>query len=128
MFRGVNKPKTAIDFSDDESALKTLKLGYNNVHSLPPFLFEYLKNLERLELNNNPMVVIDQNTQTALGHLKKLQVNYRIFPRPRRADNDNNNNTFSISVLGLRVHGYIENPRRPVLAIVQRPNVVFERQ
>lgn len=128
MFRDTSKPKTAIDFSNDEAALKTLKLGYNNIHSLPPFLFEYLKNLERLELNNNPMVVIDQNTQIALGHLKKLQVNYRIFPRPRITDSNINNNTLSISVLGFRVHGHIEDPRRPVLSTVQRPNVVFERQ
>lgn len=59
--------------------MKVLKLGYNNIHSLLPTCFEYLKKLETLELNNNPLSVIDQNTEIALGNLKNLQVNLYIL-------------------------------------------------
>lgn len=62
---------------NDEASLKVFKLGHNNIHSLPPDCFEYLTNLEVLELNNNPLLVIDQNTEISLGYLTKLQVGNR---------------------------------------------------
>ncbi|XP_026822301.1 tsukushin-like isoform X1 [Rhopalosiphum maidis] len=58
----------------NDPALKILKLGYNNIHSLPPNFFQYLTKLENLELNNNPLLVIDQNTEISLGYLTNLQV------------------------------------------------------
>ncbi|XP_025199329.1 carboxypeptidase N subunit 2-like [Melanaphis sacchari] len=58
----------------NDPALRILKLGYNNIHSLPPNFFQYLTKLENLELNNNPLLVIDQNTEISLGYLKNLQV------------------------------------------------------
>lgn len=64
---------------NEELTLKILKLGHNNIHSLSPNFFEYLRNLELLELNNNPLQVIDQNTEMALGHLKNLLVNVFLF-------------------------------------------------
>lgn len=62
------------EIRNEEVALKVFKLGHNNIHSLPPDCFEYLTNLEVLELNNNPLLVIDQNTEISLGYLTKLQV------------------------------------------------------
>ncbi|XP_025411848.1 carboxypeptidase N subunit 2-like isoform X2 [Sipha flava] len=56
-----------------KSVLKVLKLGNNNIHSLTPNFFEYLSNLEELEISNNPLSVIDQNTELALGYLTNLQ-------------------------------------------------------
>lgn len=78
VFQGV------FDSLNNESGLKILKLGNNNIHSLSAFCFEYLKNLERLELNNNPLLVIDQNTEISLGHLTHLQVNLCATPPTRR--------------------------------------------
>lgn len=65
----------------EESTIKILKLGHNNIHSLSPNFFEYLKKLQVLELNNNPLQVIDQNTEIALGYLNNLQVNIFLFSR-----------------------------------------------
>lgn len=58
----------------EESTIKILRLGFNNIHSLSPNCFEYLTRLEVLELNNNPLSVIDQNTEITLGYLINLQV------------------------------------------------------
>lgn len=79
IFRSRQRPY--IQTTNDESTIKILKLGHNNIHSLSPNFFKYLSNLERLELNNNPLQVIDQNTEMALGHLKNLQVNIFLFLR-----------------------------------------------
>jgi len=71
----VNKRSNLLDIISEEAALKILKLGYNDIHTLSLYCFEYLKNLEVLELNNNPLSVIDHNTEIALGYLKNLKVN-----------------------------------------------------
>lgn len=84
IFQGV------FDSLNNESALKVLKLGNNNIHSLSAFCFEYLKNLERLELNNNPLLVIDQNTEISLGHLTHLQVNLCATPTHQTAEDISN--------------------------------------
>lgn len=60
--------------TNKESELKSLKLGFNNIHSLSPKFFEYLSKLEVLELSNNPLSVIDQNTELSLSYLTNLQV------------------------------------------------------
>ncbi|VVC31620.1 Cysteine-rich flanking region, C-terminal,Leucine-rich repeat,Leucine-rich repeat domain, L [Cinara cedri] len=57
-----------------EAPLKVLKLNFNNIHSLSPDCFEYLRKLEVLELNYNPLSVIDENTEIALGFLTNLQI------------------------------------------------------
>ncbi|XP_050535618.1 leucine-rich repeat neuronal protein 1-like [Daktulosphaira vitifoliae] len=54
-------------------ALKVLKLGHNNIHSLQPNCFENFINLETLELNNNPFLFIDQNTEISLNLLHNLK-------------------------------------------------------
>lgn len=46
---------------------------------MPPNFFQHLTNLENLEVNNNPLMVIDQNTEISLGYLTNLQVNYYIY-------------------------------------------------
>lgn len=73
VFHDYNQANVRI--SSNEVALKVLRLGYNNIHSLPTDCFEYLTNLEVLDLNNNPLFVIDQNTEISLGYLTNLQVN-----------------------------------------------------
>ncbi|XP_016656809.1 carboxypeptidase N subunit 2 [Acyrthosiphon pisum] len=72
VYRSYQRPN--IPATNDEPALRVLKLGYNNIHSLPPNFFQYLTKLEMLELNNNPLLVIDQNTEISLGYLTNLQV------------------------------------------------------
>lgn len=64
---------------NDKASLKVLKLGHNNIHSLPPECFEYLTNLETLELDNNPLSVIDQPTAISLGYLTNLKVNHSVL-------------------------------------------------
>lgn len=55
--------------------LKTLKLGYNNIHSIDKDAFNHLStHLEILELNNNPLKVIDHQTAIAITTLRKLKV------------------------------------------------------
>ena len=54
--------------------LKTLLLGYNQIHSINKDAFDHLPQLERLELNNNPLVVIDRPTEIALSSIRKLKV------------------------------------------------------
>lgn len=63
-----------MQITDVDSALKILKLSYNNIHSLLPTFFEYLPELQVLELSHNPLSVIDQSTELALGYLTNLQV------------------------------------------------------
>lgn len=55
--------------------LKTLKLGYNKIFSIDKDSFNHLSsNLETLELNNNPLKVIDHQTAIAITTLRKLKV------------------------------------------------------
>lgn len=70
----IDDEDTTMQISNEESTIKILKLGHNNIHSLSPSCFEYLKKLEVLELNDNPLLVIDQNTEMSLGYLTNLQV------------------------------------------------------
>jgi len=77
VYRSYQRPN--VPATNDEPALRVLKLGYNNIHSLPPNFFQYLTKLEILELNNNPLLVIDQNTEISLGYLTNLQVNDCVF-------------------------------------------------
>ncbi|CAH1726478.1 unnamed protein product [Aphis gossypii] len=71
VFRRYTRPSLP---ATNDPALKVLKLGFNNIHSLPPNFFQHLTNLENLEVNNNPLMVIDQNTEISLGYLTNLQV------------------------------------------------------
>lgn len=77
VFRGYQHPNK--QNLNEESPLKILKLGNNRIHSLSPDCFEYLTKLEVLELHNNPLSVIDQNTEMSLGFLSNLQVNDFFF-------------------------------------------------
>lgn len=54
--------------------LKTLKLGYNKIISIDKDAFNHLSHLEILELNNNPLKVIDHQTAIAITTLRKLKV------------------------------------------------------
>ena len=54
--------------------LKTLKLGYNQIISIDKDAFDHLSYLETLELNNNPLKVIDHQTAIAITSLRKLKV------------------------------------------------------
>lgn len=75
---------------------------------MSPDCFEYLKKLEILELHNNPLQVIDQNTEMALGHLKNLQVNYLFFTRKKT--NLPNVCLFKILEFGFGQYRYIRIP------------------
>lgn len=55
--------------------IKTLKLGYNQIHSIDKDAFNHLSaHLEILELNNNPLKIIDHQTSMAITTLRKLKV------------------------------------------------------
>lgn len=55
--------------------LRTLRLGYNQIHSIDKDAFDHLAtHLETLELNNNPIKVIDHQTAIAITSLRKLKV------------------------------------------------------
>lgn len=54
--------------------LKTLKLGYNKIISIDKDAFNHLSHLEILELNNNPLKVIDHQTAIAITTLRKLKI------------------------------------------------------
>lgn len=56
--------------------LKTLKLGYNKIVSINNDAFKHLSHLETLELNNNPLKVIDHQTAIAITTLRKLKVGF----------------------------------------------------
>ncbi len=56
--------------------LKTLKLGYNKIISINNDAFKHLSHLETLELNNNPLKVIDHQTAIAITTLRKLKVRF----------------------------------------------------
>ena len=59
---------------------KTLKLGYNMIHSIDKDAFNHLAtHLEILELNNNPLNVIDHQTAMAITTLRKLKVSHIII-------------------------------------------------
>ena len=70
-------------FSEDDYQplqLKTLRLGYNQIHSIDKDAFNHLStHLETLELNNNPLSVIDHQTAIAITTLRKLKV-YALTP------------------------------------------------
>ncbi|XP_038212297.1 chondroadherin-like [Zerene cesonia] len=55
-------------------ALETLNLGFNEIHSLDRYLFQYTPNLTRLYLNNNPIEILDHVTILALSSATKLEV------------------------------------------------------
>ncbi|XP_046979104.1 TLR4 interactor with leucine rich repeats-like [Vanessa cardui] len=55
-------------------ALETLNLGYNEIHSLDKYLFQYTPNLTRLYLNNNPIEILDHVTLLAISSATKLEV------------------------------------------------------
>ncbi|XP_050346326.1 TLR4 interactor with leucine rich repeats-like [Nymphalis io] len=55
-------------------ALETLNLGYNEIHSLDKYLFQYTPNLTRLYLNNNPIEILDHVTLLAVSSATKLEV------------------------------------------------------
>ncbi|CAH2106553.1 unnamed protein product [Euphydryas editha] len=57
-----------------EISLETLNLGYNQIHSLDKYLFQYTPNLTRLYLNNNPIEILDHVTILAISSATKLEV------------------------------------------------------
>lgn len=60
---------------DEPIPLRTLKLGYNKITSLDKDAFNHISShLEILELNNNPLKVIDHQTAIAITTLRKLKV------------------------------------------------------
>ena len=56
------------------AALRVLNLGYNDLHSLDPDLFEHMPELEELDLSGNPMTVLDHVTLIAIASLPRLKV------------------------------------------------------
>lgn len=57
--------------------LKTLKLSYNRISSIDKDAFNHLSShLEILELDNNPLKVIDHQTAIAITTLRKLKVGF----------------------------------------------------
>ncbi|KAI8435788.1 hypothetical protein MSG28_004016, partial [Choristoneura fumiferana] len=58
-------------------ALETLNLGFNEIHSLDKYLFQYTPNLTRLDLSNNPIEILDFVTLLALSSATKGLVNLR---------------------------------------------------
>ncbi|XP_013199689.1 phospholipase A2 inhibitor beta [Amyelois transitella] len=58
----------------DSIALETLNLGFNEIHSLDRYLFQYTPNLTRLYLNNNPIEILDHVTILALSSAGNLEV------------------------------------------------------
>ncbi|XP_017004081.2 leucine-rich repeat neuronal protein 1 [Drosophila takahashii] len=75
VFKG---PYTQNDFSALEN-LKTLNLGYNDLHTLDADLFEHIPHIEELVLCSNAFHVIDRLSETAisgLASLKTLDVSY----------------------------------------------------
>ncbi|CAH0719481.1 unnamed protein product, partial [Brenthis ino] len=69
IFQGPYKNGTYSNIS-----LDTLNLGYNQIHSLDKYLFQYTPNLTRLYLNNNPIEILDHVTILALSSATKLEV------------------------------------------------------
>jgi len=70
VFKG---PYTEHDFSALEK-LKTLNLGYNDLHTLDADLFEHIPNIEELVLCSNAFHVIDRLSETAISGLSSLKV------------------------------------------------------
>lgn len=70
VFKG---PFTVQDFESLEN-LKTLNLGYNDLHSLDADLFEHIPHIEELVLCSNSFHVIDQLSETAISGLQSLKV------------------------------------------------------
>lgn len=56
--------------------LKVLNLGNNRLHALDADLFEHMPMLEKLMLDNNPFIVIDQNTMMSISGIPKLKVSF----------------------------------------------------
>eukprot|EP00099_Drosophila_melanogaster_P024797 NP_723576.1 uncharacterized protein Dmel_CG5096 [Drosophila melanogaster] len=70
VFKG---PFTVQDFESLEN-LKTLNLGYNDLHSLDADLFEHIPHIEELVLCSNSFHVIDQLSETAISGLQSLKI------------------------------------------------------
>ncbi|XP_017075636.2 leucine-rich repeat neuronal protein 3 [Drosophila eugracilis] len=70
VFKG---PYTVNDFAALEK-LKTLNLGYNDLHSLDADLFEHIPNIEELILCSNTFHVIDRLSETAISGLLSLKI------------------------------------------------------
>lgn len=54
--------------------LRKLTLAHNALHALPPDLFSFMRRLSTLDLDGNPLAVIDQVTMGALSELGELSV------------------------------------------------------
>lgn len=75
IFEGNYKPDEYLPMEN----LKVLRLGYNQLHSLDPDLFEHFPNLEELSLVSNVFKVIDQLSHTAISSvltLRSLDLSY----------------------------------------------------
>lgn len=55
-------------------ALKILRLSRNKIHSLHKDLFDHTSRIEELVLSYNPLKVIDQTTELAIGTLMQLKM------------------------------------------------------
>ncbi|EDW74505.1 uncharacterized protein Dwil_GK21955 [Drosophila willistoni] len=66
-------PYTTNDFEALEN-LKSLNLGYNELHTLDDDIFEHAPNLEELILCANAFQVIDMQTETAISGLQYLKI------------------------------------------------------
>ncbi|KAH8287970.1 hypothetical protein KR018_011380, partial [Drosophila ironensis] len=61
------------------TSLKSLNLGYNDLHSLDADIFEHIPQLEELVLCANPFQMINKNAEVAisgLAYLKTLDISY----------------------------------------------------
>ncbi|XP_017121304.1 lumican [Drosophila elegans] len=66
-------PYTKADYESLEK-LRTLNLGYNDLHNLDPDLFEHIPYLEELVLCRNSFHVIDKLSETAISGLSSLKI------------------------------------------------------
>ncbi|KAH8328574.1 hypothetical protein KR067_011060, partial [Drosophila pandora] len=59
--------------------LRSLNLGYNDLHSLDGDIFEHIPQLEELVLCSNPFQIINKNAEVAISGLAYLKVTLKAF-------------------------------------------------
>lgn len=63
--------------------LRSLNLGYNDLHSLDGDIFEHIPQLEELVLCSNPFQIINKNSEVAISGLAYLKVTFNGVYNPR---------------------------------------------